>query len=291
MVELIDAHVRHLTDQLPKLIQHYFIRLIHPLPAALFVLSVPFAAHAVPIDTSLTITASVQFDTVNSSAASGGATQHGSFSGTFNAANTSSTINDTTVTGSNPLSGNMTEIGDGLESVLNIAGSAGGENGGMFTDFFVDITNNSATDQFLITFAVDFSNTVDANGGDAYADSQLSIFDDTAFIEVFFTDLTSDTFFGDMFNGTDPGTFGDALSDIGIATFDITIDPLATINLSGLNSIEGGAYSGDGNYSGQLETVLSVVEVTNLTNPIPLPSSLILLSMGLASLVVGRRRP
>ena len=259
--------------------------------STLLLLLTPLAAHAVPIDSSLTITGSVQFDTVNSSAASGGATQGGSFSGTFSGATTSSTINNTTVTGANPLAGSMTEIGDSLGSVLNIAGESGGTNAGMFTDFFVDISNTSATDQFMVTFAVDFSNIIDANGGDAYADSQLSIIDTTNSLEVFFTDLTSDTFFGDMVNGVNPGTFGDALADSGIAMFDITINPLATINLSGLNSIEGGAYSADGDYSGMLQTVLSIAGVTNISTPTPVPepSSLLLLGLGLLGLVVNRK--
>lgn len=144
----------------------------------------------------------------------------------------------------------------------------------------------------MITFAVDFTNMVDANGGDAYADSQLSIFDTTNVIEVFFTDLTSDTFFGDMVNGVNPGTSGDALSDSGIMTFDIIIDPLATINLSGLNSIEGGAFSGDGNYSGTLQSVFSIAAVSNLTEPQPVPEthSLFLLGVGLLGLMARRKR-
>lgn len=291
MAVSINVPIHKLISLLSSLRINHSIRQGYRFLAILFVLSMPVAVNAVAIDSSLTITGSVQFDTVNSSAASGAATQDGSFSGTFNGATSGSTINNTTVTGSNPVSGNMTEIGDSLGSVLNFSGTSGGTNGGMFTDFLVDISNTSATDQFMITFAVDFSNIIDANGGDAYADSQLSIFNTTNSLEVFFTDLTSDTFFGDKVNGVSPGTFGDALSDTGIATFDIFIDPLATINLSGLNAIEGGAFSADGSYSGSLETVLSIVAVSNLTGPQPVPetSPLVLLSLGLLGFVVSRK--
>lgn len=137
MTASFSTYISKITNLLYRQCLQYAKRYSKQLFATLFVLSIPFTAMAVPVDPSLAITGSVQFDTVNSVSATGGANQNGAFSGTFNGVNTSSTINNTTVTGTNPVNGNMTEIGDSLSSVMNFAGSSGGTNGGMFTDFLL----------------------------------------------------------------------------------------------------------------------------------------------------------
>src|SRR3569833_3154405 len=71
-------------------------------------------ALAVPIDPNISISGSASFDTTNSGAPTGDATQGGTLTSIIGGATTTTTISGTTVTGANPLAGSVTDIGDGF---------------------------------------------------------------------------------------------------------------------------------------------------------------------------------
>ena len=246
--------------------------------------------HAIPFSTDLTISGSITYDSTNSYVT--GTTQSGSISSTIGGTNTSSSISGVTLTGSNPLAGVMTDIGDGFGSSFTMSGDQNGDEGGLFSDYLFDITNNSATDQYQVTFGIEFSNLANADGTDAYADSQISIWDETNIVEVFFSDLTSDTLFGDEENGTILASFGASLSDSGLFNLDVLIDPLASFQLSGFNELEGGVYDSTSSFNGELTSFISVANVINLTQPVPAPEPgiLLLMATGLLGILVRRRK-
>ena len=233
---------------------------------ALFATTIGMAniGHAITFSSDISITGSVEFDTAFSTL-TGSTIQGGTQGSIIGGVTTTTTITGTSVSGSNPLGGSLTDIGDGIFSTFNMLGINGDE-GDLFNDFSLNLTNNSATDQYRVSFELDFLNFADADGTDAFVDSQFSLFNGGT--EIFFTDFISDTFFGDHENsGLDRGTFGATLSDSGVRFFDFLLDPLASINLTAKNELKGGGFTFDALFNGSLESSLTVSGVENLTIP------------------------
>jgi len=247
-------------------------------------------AVAVPIDPDLNVTASIDF--VFGNPAAGGATQSGEFTLTQGGADTTSTIaSDTTVTGGNPLSGALTDTGDGVGAILDQSGAGDSAENALGLDYAFGIANNSLTDTFEVTVVIDFFNSVDADGSDAFAESAFT-FDENS-TELFFTDLVSDTLFGDTIGGIDTGTFGDPLAEMGTQSLVFSLLPGATLNLSGTFDLEGGSFESDSSYTGLLDVFVSIGDVENITDPapeVPVPGTLLLGALGLAGLGLSQRR-
>lgn len=194
----------------------------------------------------------------------------------------SSSFDQSGVTGGDPVSqaGTLTQSGDGFGIDATVSGSDTSEVYPLGLDITMDLSNTSAISQ-LITIHLDFSNSVDADGIDAYADSSFFLEKDE--IEFFFTDLTSDTLYGDIENGSDLITYGALLSDSGNLSWDITLDPGQSMSLFGAFSLYAGAYDDPSNFTGDFSAELTV-------SVIPEPSSILLASIGCFSILMKKRK-
>jgi hypothetical protein len=249
-------------------------------------------AHAIPFTTDLFITADTSFDTGYASV-SGGATQSGNFSVKVGGVSSISTFSGTTVSGANPLSGTLTDFGDGVGSSVQAGAFAGGDLFGMGNNTNLNLKNVSTTDTYKVTFKVAFANMVNASGADAYVHSEFDV-RDPGNVELFFTDVTSDTVFGNQKNGV-PGGPGGIVSDTGNFFFDVTIDPSQLLTYTSMSTLfnNSGVYSSTGNASADFSAFLSVDSVTDLTRQppaVPEPGTMALLCVGLFGIVVTRRR-
>lgn len=209
------------------------------------------------------------------------ATIGGSFSTTEGGVPTTSIFDGTGVTGVNPLPGTLTALLDGFAMTAGAAGNStsGDSEFGLGLDLLLDITNNSATTDYWITFDLAFSNSVTSLPGpdtspiaDAYADTVFSLFD-SDYNEIFFTDLTSDGTIGNMENGVDTGSYGGILTDSGTFSFGILLGPGLSTSYEGYLTMDGGAYASS--YEADFSADLTV------TNVVPVPGAVLLGSIGL----------
>jgi hypothetical protein len=160
-------------------------------------------------------------------------------------------------------------------------------------DFSIDVTNNSLTETYRVTFGVVFENVVGAFGEDSYADSEFVISTDGFATEEFFTDLVSDTWYGNTVDGFDVAGFGGELTASGSDSFFIDLAPGANALVEGFWTMEGGAFgfAADEDAYASLYATLTIDSVENLdAPPIPEPGSFALLAAGIAGLVVAKRR-
>ena len=259
--------------------------------------------NAAPLPADLQISTSVStdiaaddflsFDEDDSSPATGNATHTGSLVQTIGGASSTTTINDISITsGSNPLSGTLTDVGDGWEIHSDISGSFSGTSGaatnnGNFYDLFFNIQNLSATDSIQVTISLDYDNHVHSSGPDAFAASEFQLFDGSD-TELFFSDLTSDTLFGNAVNGNSTGAFGGTLDDTGIHQLILTLTPGELLDFHVFHSIEGGAYASGSSYSGSFDAIVSF-DATIPTNQVAEPGLLALMGFGLLGMLFGRR--
>jgi hypothetical protein len=246
---------------------------------------------AAPVPSALAITGQVSFDAGYAATAIGGAAQSGDFSTRQGGILTSSSFSGATVTGANPLPGTLTDIGDGFGITAHAATSA-------LSTFaigndinFLNVQNNSATDSYKVTFKIDFTNNVDSSGNNSYAHSLYHILD-SSFNEVFFTEIWSDTLNGNRLNGPYTGDYGGPVTDSGSSFFDITLSPgqLAVFNAAFTMENTSGVYELTGTASADFTSFLSVDGVSDLTNPVPEPATILYVSMGLLGMIAIRRR-
>lgn len=241
------------------------------------------SAWAVPISSSLSITGSVTLDTVNSLSPVGSAHQSGTLQRVTGGVMTSASFTDAPSSiGSGVASGSLTDINDGIGAHFSMNGTSTGgtsQTDGIFADFLLNLTNNSLTDTFTITFRALITNTVAASGADAFAYSDISVRDPSN-VEVLFSDHRVDTVnVGSNFTM-------DSAND----TFAITLAPGQSSSFSALQRQRGGTFQA-GSYSADLNAFLQIDSVTggnDNPNTVPLPGSLPLALLGLVSLVASR---
>ena len=241
--------------------------------AAALVLNLSIA-HAVPFNPNVVITGSNTFDDANSFNGSGG---FSIVSGGATTASTYDAASEVSPMGGNPLAGALTDAGDGF----GFTGIASATDYAFLIGFDteINIINNSSFMQQVV-FRLTFSNMVNADGDDAYAFSNLFMFDDISADDIFFSDLTSDTLNGDL-NGGDPtvaGGFGDVLMENGDLLFTYIMNPSDEVNLFLSWTLDGEDFAG-GLAEGNLNAFLSVDRV------VPVPGALWLMLSGMLVLI------
>jgi hypothetical protein len=283
------------------MLKRHFVTKPH-LIFSLFITSIvcAFSSHAAVIPAEIDITGNVSFSVADSVPFSGVGSQTATMSQILAGATTTTTIDDVTPTGANPLGlsspDRFTNTGDGLGLVASVNGDDGDIAELFVFDFIFDLANTSATDTFKIYFELTFRNLADADGDDTYAWSELNLYD-SSLSELFFSDLISDTFFGDNANGVDLGSFGVELTDSGSFLFNYTLAAGTTDNFSAVMKIEGGDISQSGLFRADAMLNINILDVENLTstppppnNDVPAPGSAYLFLIALLGFVCSSRR-
>lgn len=254
-----------------KLLQRF--RHISKIVVTVLIIQMGFIATA---HAGLIITSNTEFD----DAFSFGLTT-GSFSDTSAGVTQTSTFSDFTAT-INPLMGTWSMAGDGVVFDAMTDGDITDDAFAIGIDSSVQLFNSHATDIFQVVFQFMFNNQVEATGGDAFSDSEFTIFEDGS--EIFFTDLISDSL-----NGNNDGSgFGGVLSDSGSMEFMFTLNPGDTINLALSLTIEGEDLAG-GFVNADFDQSFKIKSLTNLSdstpNDVPEPSTMLILISALALLI------
>jgi len=247
------------------------------------------------INTDLSIEANVTFDTGASVPTTGNANQSADMTRVIGGTSSSSSVINVTPSGGNPYGGGLTNYGDGI-GVNALASSTAGalsEVGGFVFDFSFSLQNNSLLDTHKVFFELDFSNFANAEGADAFVDSEINLFDSLN-NEMFFSDLTSDSKIGDEKNGVGLSSFGATLLDNGKFLFDITLAAGVLDSFSAVLKMDGEDFTNDSFFTGQSDVFIRIVDSENLTSstpstPVPEPSSIFLFAVVMMLVQIKRR--
>lgn len=250
---------------------------------------------AASIDPALAITGSVEF-VASSATFEPGTTHTSTMSAVSGGATTNSTVNGNSVTGSNPLTGTLTMINDGFgvtTAVTSVfATIAGNRQYELPFDINVSVSNTSLTDTFEVVFRSAITQAVDANGADSFAEAEFNLRKTGDPDDLFFSEIISDTFFGDEINGVDQGTSGAPQAADKQQSLTFNLAPGGSLSLRVAFDVTGGVLANPGSTSGDATTLLSIERVTNLTNPaaVPLPGAFLLFGSAVAGFIAFRVR-
>ncbi len=244
-----------------------------------------FGLQAAPITSDITIHSEVTFDDSPGGEAMGSATQTATMELVAGGSPESSQVNDTVVSGSQPLTGNFTDLMDSIEIDVTLDGSEDAEVPGFGFDVFFELANSSITDAYAVSFTLFYEATANAQGDDAFVDIEMDLLDDN-FDDIWFLDMSSDTSFGNYVNDTDTGDFGGEVMASGSQAFTIELNPGDLLTLNGQFTTWAGAFADNASFSSQSSYMIQLTDVQNVTdpNPIPEPATLLMFLAGVLGL-------
>jgi hypothetical protein len=216
---------------------------------------------AYPIPEAVVITGSTTYDTGSSFSQPPNSSHVGSIALTVDGASNATAFADGAATGTNPLADTFAATGDGV-SIIGAGSVPGTAEFLAGVDTEITLVNNSPTETYEIALAITFANRADANGVNSYLYSEFTI--DQGPSEVFFTDVQSDTVFGDELNGVQQGTFGAPVRDSGMETLVLTLPPGASTVLNGSWTLEGGVFSPGSSAAGDYRGAITIDRVVPL---------------------------
>jgi hypothetical protein len=264
---------------------------------AIFALLMASTASAVSITSDLNITGTITFDddpSNGSLSAVSNATQTATMESILGGSLSTSTVNNVAVTGNNPHGGRLTDINDGIGLNASVSSNGIGFAEAFVFDYNFTLSNSSATEDYTISFAIDYNSSVNSADG-AFIDNRL-ILENPA--EFFISDLTTDTDpnNGNEKNGVDTGRDGGVESDSGLFTFDIVVLAGQMAMFTGEIKIDGEVFDPQGLMSALNDSFIYVSAVTGSSPPtqppidVPAPSTPLLLLTGLICLIARRIR-
>ena len=174
------------------------------------------------------------------------------------------------VHGQLPLGGPLLNLGDGIGITSTMNGYDNGQpatSDGLFGDYAFTLGNHSASHAYQVSLRIDYANSVLASGPAVQPDGAFNIGLITLTrggTSLFFTNLTSDTAFGDKQDVRFTGTSGQNQDDSGVRTVNLTLQPGETIELQGQQDLRGGASLNGASYRGGLKAFISLGGVSDL---------------------------
>lgn len=264
-------------------------QLLAPLALAAAFLLPWTGAQALPFTSDIVITGAAAFN--GGQALAVDVNQSGSYSVTQGGVTTTNTVNGTTVTGSDPLAAALTQTGDGFGISASASSTTSGAEGEFPMDVGFSIANNSISSVYKVKLQLAYDHSVDADGTDAFAISEYSLFDVTNNLELLFRGVTSDTVFEDQKNDAFLGTFGDLVADSGNLLLDLVINPGELLDLALQYDLSSGNFSDPGAFAARLSGFLSIASVEHVEGgTVPVPATLYLLLAGVMGMMASRRR-
>lgn len=253
-------------------------------------------AEAAPFSTDLLINGSSDFNESWSLGANGGAGSFGVISAGTSTESTFAT--DSSVTGSNPVSGALTDINDGV-SFSSITSMTDGDYIASSLSSSISLINSSSSSLFEVSLRLDYSHTVNADSdtiasalsghGNAYLYSIMEL-EKNSTSGLFYSEIWSDTLDEDYdsHSGGLTGTYGDEISASGSEIINVLLNPLDMFELDLYWSMEGWDDLNTGLVESNITTFLSIESVTE--RAVPAPATFWLIGLGLGLIGLAKRK-